>query len=28
LNAPVWQSGETVVLLDDRGEVRATYRVP
>lgn len=28
LDAPVWQSGETVVLLDDRGEVRATYRVP
>lgn len=28
LEAPVWDTGETVVLLDARGEVRATYRVP
>lgn len=28
LDAPVWRSGETVVLLDDKGDVRATYRVP
>jgi LysM repeat protein len=28
LDAPVWGSGETVVLLDDKGDVRATYRVP
>lgn len=28
LDAPVWVTGETVVLLDDLGEVRATYRVP
>lgn len=28
LDAPVWRSGETVVLLDDQGDVRATYRVP
>jgi LysM repeat protein len=25
---PVWKSGETVVLLDDTGKVRATYQVP
>lgn len=28
LNDPVWRSGETVVLLDNQGNVRATYRVP
>jgi LysM repeat protein len=28
MGAPVWDTGETVVLLDDLGEVRATYRVP
>lgn len=28
LSAPVWQSGETVVLLDNQGKVKATYRVP
>lgn len=28
LGAPVWDTGETIVLLDDLGEVRATYRVP
>lgn len=28
LGAPVWDTGETVVLLDAGGEVRATYRVP
>jgi LysM repeat protein len=25
---PLWESGETVILLDNTGEVRATYRVP
>jgi hypothetical protein len=24
----VWQSGETVTLLDDQGNIRATYRIP
>lgn len=28
LNDPVWRSGETVILLDNQGNVRATYRVP
>lgn len=28
LEEPVWQSGETVTLLDDTGQVQATYRVP
>lgn len=28
LDTPVWRSGETVVLLDGNGDVRATYRVP
>lgn len=28
LSSPVWQSGETVILLDDKGVARATYRVP
>jgi LysM repeat protein len=28
LDIPVWRSGETVVLLDGNGDVRATYRVP
>jgi len=28
LSTPVWQAGETVVLLDNNGKVRATYRVP
>lgn len=28
LGAPVWDTGETAVLLDAGGEVRATYRVP
>lgn len=28
LSAPVWQSGETVILLDAEGEVHTTYRVP
>lgn len=28
LNEPVWQSGETVVLRDPQGDVRATYTVP
>lgn len=28
LDSPVWESGETVVLVDARGNVRATYVVP
>lgn len=28
LEEPVWQSGETVVLRDPQGDVRATYKVP
>jgi LysM repeat protein len=28
LDEPLWESGETVILLDNTGEVRATYRVP
>jgi LysM repeat protein len=28
LEEPVWQSGERVVLMDDQGEVQATYEVP
>ena len=28
LNVSVWQSGETVLLLDDQANVRATFRVP
>jgi len=28
LGAPVWKSGETVILLDAQGNVHATYRVP
>ncbi len=28
LNDPVWHSGETVILLNNQGNVRATYRVP
>ncbi|HZD56169.1 MAG TPA: LysM peptidoglycan-binding domain-containing protein [Anaerolineales bacterium] len=28
LDTPVWRPGETVVLLDGNGDVRATYRVP
>jgi LysM repeat protein len=28
LNEPVWQSGETAVLRDPQGDVRATYKVP
>jgi hypothetical protein len=28
LDEPIWESGETVILLDNTGEVRATYRVP
>lgn len=28
LDAPVWDSGETVVLLDANGNVHTTYRVP
>jgi serine/threonine protein kinase len=28
LTMPVWQSGETAVLLDNQGKVRATYTVP
>jgi LysM repeat protein len=28
LGAPVWQSGETAVLVDDQGVERATYQVP
>jgi LysM repeat protein len=28
LDATLWESGETVILLDNTGEVRATYRVP
>ena len=27
-DAPLWETGETVILLDNTGEVRATYRVP
>ena len=26
--APVWQHGQTVSLLDDQGKVRATYKIP
>ncbi len=28
LDGYLWESGETVILLDNTGEVRATYRVP
>lgn len=28
LDHSVWESGETVSLLDDRGEVHATYKIP
>ncbi|MBE0408237.1 MAG: LysM peptidoglycan-binding domain-containing protein [Anaerolineales bacterium] len=28
LDEPVWQPGELVTVLDDQGQVRATYRVP
>jgi LysM repeat protein len=28
LDHPVWESGETVVLLDDQGEVHASYQIP
>jgi LysM repeat protein len=28
LDEPVWQSGELVTLIDNQGQVRATYRVP
>ncbi|HEY5571879.1 MAG TPA: LysM peptidoglycan-binding domain-containing protein [Anaerolineales bacterium] len=28
LDAPVWEPGETVVLLDNTGDVKATYRAP
>jgi competence protein ComEC len=28
LDKPLWESGETVILLDNTGQVRATYRVP
>jgi competence protein ComEC len=28
LDKPLWESGETVILLDNTGAVRATYRVP
>jgi LysM repeat protein len=28
LDAYLWESGETVILLDNTGEVRSTYRVP
>jgi hypothetical protein len=28
LDEPVWQSGETVTLLDPQGQVYATYRIP
>jgi hypothetical protein len=28
LDAPVWEPGETVVLLDNTGDVKTTYRVP
>lgn len=28
LDSPVWRSGETVILKDAQGEVRATYQVP
>jgi LysM repeat protein len=27
-DGPLWESGETVILLDNTGQVRATYRVP
>jgi LysM repeat protein len=28
LQSPVWQSGETVTLRDDKGKVQATYKIP